>query len=157
MTDGPGIAPAPALAPLVKTITVRRTPAEAFEIFTAGLARWWPLDRFSIHQADTATCAIEPRLGGRIFETAKNGEEATWGTILAWEPPGRFVTTWHPGQPADTAQEVELRFEPVDGGTRVTLEHRGWAGLGARAGETRRNYDGGWATVFDVCYREACS
>jgi uncharacterized protein YndB with AHSA1/START domain len=145
------------LAPIVKTIEVRRTPAEAFEIFTAGLARWWPVDRFSIHQAATATCAVEPRVGGRIFETAKNGEESTWGTVLAWEPPARLLMTWHPGQPVESAQEVELRFEPVPEGTRVTLEHRGWAKAGARGEEMRRNYDGGWATVFEVCYREACS
>jgi hypothetical protein len=24
---------------------------------------------------------------------------------------------------------VSLRFEPVEGGTRVTLEHRGWAAI----------------------------
>lgn len=147
----------PALAPLVKTITVRRTPAEAFEIFTAGFGRWWPVDRYSLHQAETATCAIEPRVGGRVFETAKDGTEAPWGTVLAWEPPSRFVMSWHPGHPAETAQEVELRFDPVPGGTRVTLEHRGWAKLGAAAEESRRNYDGGWAHVFDVAYREACA
>jgi len=145
------------LAPLVKTITVRRTPAEAFEIFTAGLARWWPFDRFSIHQADTATCAIEPRVGGRVYEVAKSGEEAPWGTVLAWEPPDRLVMAWHPGHPASSAQEVEVRFEAVAEGTRVTLEHRGWAKLGAEAEETRKSYENGWAVVFDVRFREACS
>jgi uncharacterized protein YndB with AHSA1/START domain len=144
------------LAPLVKTITVRRTPAEAFEIFTAGLARWWPFDRFSLHQAGTASCAIEPRVGGRVYETAGSGEEAPWGTVIAWDPPGRFAMTWHPGRPASTAQEVEVRFEPVAEGTLVTLEHRGWAKLGAEAEETRKSYEDGWAFVFDVRYREAC-
>jgi hypothetical protein len=144
-------------APLVKSITVRRTPAEAFEIFTAGLARWWPFDRYSLHQAETRTCALEPRVGGRVYETARDGEESTWGTVQVWEPPDRFVMTWHPGRPADSAQEVEVRFDPVTGGTRVTLEHRGWAKLGAEAEESRRNYEGGWAFVFDVRYLEACA
>jgi uncharacterized protein YndB with AHSA1/START domain len=157
MTDASGIAPAPALAPIVKTITVRRPPAEAFELFTAGLARWWPFDRYSLHQAETATCAMEPRAGGRIWETARNGEEATWGTVLAWEPPSRFVMAWHPGRPAEAAQEVELTFEPVPEGTRVTLEHRDWAKLGAEAVEMRGNYLNGWAYVFDVRYAEACA
>jgi hypothetical protein len=148
---------APYLAPLVKSITVRRPPAEAFEIFTAKLASWWPFDRFSIHQAETATCVIEPRVGGRIFETARSGAEATWGSVLAWEPPGRFVMTWHPGREADTAQEVEVRFVAVPEGTRVELEHRGWAKLGADAEKTRGSYEGGWAYVFDVRYKEACA
>jgi uncharacterized protein YndB with AHSA1/START domain len=145
------------LAPIVKTITVRRTPAEAFEIFTAGLARWWPYTQFSIHQAETATCAIEPRVGGRVFETSKDGEEAEWGTVLAWDPPGRLVLHWGPGQPVERRQEVEVRFDAVGEGTRVTLEHRNWAKLGDKAEEARRNYDGGWATVFESCFRDACS
>ena len=39
--------------------------------------------------------------------------------ITAWEPPARLVFVDH----RDT--EVEVRFEAIDGGTRVTLEHRG--------------------------------
>jgi SAM-dependent methyltransferase len=30
---------------------------------------------------------------------------------------------------SDEVTDVEVRLEPVDGGTRVTLEHRGWGGL----------------------------
>ena len=148
---------APYLEPLCRSVTVRRTPAEAFEIFTARLADWWPYAKFSIHQENTETCAMEPRVGGQIYEVSKAGERALWGTVLAWEPPGRMVMSWHPGHAPDTAQEVELRFIPVEGGTRVELEHRGWTALGAEAEEARKNYEGGWAFVFEVRYLEACS
>jgi uncharacterized protein YndB with AHSA1/START domain len=51
--------------------------------------------------------------------------------VLAWEPGRRLVFEWRgksfaPGE----RTEVEVRFEPVEGGTRVTLEHRGWEALG---------------------------
>ena len=48
-----------------------------------------------------------------------------------------MILEWHPAdwQPEETT-EVELSFEPIDTGARVTLEHRGWGGLlGDRGGE----------------------
>jgi hypothetical protein len=78
--------------------------------------------------------------------------------VLAWEPPKRFVMTWHPGREADGAQELELRFAAVPGGTRVELEHRGWQALGERARETRDAYDDdarGWPSVL-ARYQQAC-
>jgi uncharacterized protein YndB with AHSA1/START domain len=136
---------------------VRRTPVEAFEIFTGRFGTWWPRDRFSIHLSASAGCGIEPRIGGAVFEIAGDGAREVWGTVIAWDPPRRFVMTWHPGRAASTAQEVEVRFVAVPGGTRVELEHRGWAKLGAEAAATRTSYDNGWAVVFDRCYAEACS
>lgn len=147
----------PYLEPLRKSVVVRRTPAEAFEIFTARLSAWWPTHRFSIHQAEVATCGIEPRVGGEVFEVAKSGARERWGTVLAWDPPKGFAMTWHPGRTADTAQEVEVRFVAVADGTRVDLEHRGWTVLGDEAEETRKGYDQGWVMVFERCYVEACS
>jgi uncharacterized protein YndB with AHSA1/START domain len=147
----------PYLEPLRKSVVVARAPAEAFEIFTARLASWWPLARFSIHQAEAATCGIEPRVGGEVYELAQDGRRAVWGTVTAWDPPRGFVMTWHPGRDPRTAQEVELRFLPEGEGTRVELEHRGWAKLGAQARETRRGYEDGWAHVFEVRFVEACS
>jgi uncharacterized protein YndB with AHSA1/START domain len=147
----------PYLEPLRKEVVVRRTPQEAFEVFTTKLASWWPLHMFSIYQADAVTCGIEPRVGGDVFEVGKDGARGLWGTVLLWEPPHRFAMTWHPGHDPATAQEVEVRFTAIPDGTRVELTHRGWAKLGAAAKETREVYEGGWATVFDVCFVEACS
>jgi uncharacterized protein YndB with AHSA1/START domain len=147
----------PFVEPIRKSVVVRRKPEEAFEIFTARLASWWPYTQFSIHQGETATCAIEPRVGGEVYEVSKGGERATWGRILEWEPPRRFAMSWHPGVSPDAAQVVELRFTAVAEGTRVDLEHRDWTRLGADAAEARKNYDGGWATVFEQCYLEACA
>jgi len=147
----------PYVTPLRKSIVVRRPPAEAFEIFTARLSRWWPLSKFSIHQAEAVSCVVEPRVGGAVYEVARNGDRGIWGTVLAWDPPGRFVMTWHPGRPADSAQEVEVRFVAVREGTRVELEHRGWTALGPAAGEARTGYDEGWGIVLGTHYAEACA
>lgn len=149
--------PTEILAPVRKVVEVSRPPAEAFAVFTERIAAWWPLAKgYSVYGAESAGCRIEPRVGGAVSERAKDGRTSVWGTVLVWDPPHRFVMTWHPGRGADTAQEVEVRFVPTDGGTRVELEHRGWETLGAEAAQTRAQYDGGWAVVFDIHFKEAC-
>jgi hypothetical protein len=42
----------------------------------------------------------------------------------------RVVLTWRPTSfAADQETEVHVRFEPVDGVTRVVVEHLGWDGI----------------------------
>ena len=147
----------PYLEPVRKAVTVRRTPREAFEVFTAGFGTWWPYRKFSIHQDQTATCVIEPVVGGAIYEIALDGQRAPWGRVLAWEPGERFVMSWHPGHDAAEAQEVEIRFIPEGAGTRVELEHRDWAKLGEKAAAAPEGYNEGWVYVFETCFKEACS
>ena len=33
------------LAPLVKTVEVRRSPADAFRLFTEEMSAWWPMKK----------------------------------------------------------------------------------------------------------------
>ena len=95
-------------------------------------------------------------MGGAVWEETTAGVRHVWGTILAWEPPARLVFTWHPGREASLAQEVEVGFAAVDGGTRVTLEHRGWEVLGPAAEETRGGYVTGWDEVFVRRFGDRC-
>lgn len=147
---------APYLEPLRKSVTVLRSPAEAFEIFTSGIGRWWPLAQYSVFGSQARTCGIDPVVGGEIYEVRDDGQRCTWGRVLAWEPPHRFVVTWHPGREEDTAQEVEVRFVAEGAATRVELEHRGWAKLGDQAAERRGGYAEGWDAVLGHHYRSAC-
>ena len=58
--------------PIIKTVTVRAAPARAFALFADDFARWWPLARTHTGP-DPVDCAIEPRVGGRVFERAAVG------------------------------------------------------------------------------------
>jgi len=146
----------PYLEPLRKSVTVSCSVEHAFEVFTGRISSWWPLGQYSIGQEQARDCAIVPRVGGEIYEVDERGERSPWGRVLAWDPPRRFAMTWHPGREADTAQEVEVRFEATPEGAKVELEHRNWAVLGDRARETREGYDSGWAHVFGECFVAAC-
>ena len=139
-------------APVTKSVSVNRTPEEAFRIYTEGIATWWPLDTHS-PSGKAETVVIEPREGGRVYERTTDGEEVEWGEILVWDPPRRLVHSWHLGR--QEATEVELRFSPEGEGTLVKLVHRGWESHGEYAAAVRASYDSGWDYVFGERYGSA--
>ena len=84
-------------------------PPVAFEILVEELAAG--LARLGFR--------FEPGAGGRIAQG-----QATVARVVAWEPGARILLEWQrpdwqPGEPT----HVELRFDPVEPGTRLTLEH----------------------------------
>ena len=97
--------------PIVKNVTVRCAPARAFALFAGDFGRWWPVSQ--VHTGpDPADCAIEPRVGGRVFERAADGRETAWGTVLAYDPPHRLAFSWIVELPAGMEQLVEIRAAP---------------------------------------------
>ena len=138
-----------ALGPVEKSIVVGTDVERAFRRFTREIGQWWPLESHSVGGARAVAAVLEEGVGGRVHERLEDGTEHEWGRILTWEPPHRFVMTWHPGRAPSTAQELEVRFsaEP-GGGTRLDLTHRGWERLGEEAAEGRRPYGPGWDAVL---------
>lgn len=131
--------------PIVHSVWVDCPVEEAFRFFTEGFAEWWPLPDGSAEGADAGRCGLEPWPGGRIYERAENGAEREWGSIVAWDPPGRLEFTWRPGREEDYGETVEVTFQVEADGTRVTLLHQGWQ----RAGEP------GWNTILNHAFAAA--
>jgi hypothetical protein len=134
--------------PVRKTVHVELELEEAFALFWDRIGTWWPTRTHSIHGDEVAEIVVEGRAGGRIVERSRDGEEAEWARILAWERPGRVVLEWKVDPTAPAPTEVEVRFAQGDGVTRVELVHRGWERLGDAADETRASYDSGWESVL---------
>lgn len=141
-------------SPVRRTVTVKAAPQRAFDVFTAGFSRWWPKGQ-SIGRVAQKTATIEPRPGGRWYETGEDGSECLWGDVIAWEPPQRIVLAWRIG--ADwkydpkLLTEVEVRFVPLaGGGTLVELEHRLLENMGERAEATAAmlGSEGGWGGIL---------
>jgi len=148
------------IQPVVKAVTVACTQEEAFRYFNGDISMWWPVATQSVvayaseFKDRPATVIFEPRVGGRIFERARSGEEHVWGSVLAWGPPTRVVFSFHPGRDDKEAQTVEVTFSPAPEGARVVLTHSGWEKLGANAQKARDSYNQGWEVVFVTAYRE---
>jgi uncharacterized protein YndB with AHSA1/START domain len=148
------------IEPVVKKVTVACTPEEAFQYFTADLSMWWPVATHSVvaHASEfkdkPAVVIFEPRVGGRIFERTRSGEEHVWGIVLAWKRPARVMFSFHPGRDNKEAQTVEVTFSPAPEGARVVLTHSGWEKLTGNAQQTRDSYNQGWEGVFVTGYQQ---
>jgi uncharacterized protein YndB with AHSA1/START domain len=139
----------PFLEPIRKSVEVPLPPTAAFAVFTEDISRWWPLGKtYAVFGDDSSECGIQPFVGGEIFELSAKGERSVWGRVLAWDPGRLLRFSWFPGRSEDTAQTVEIVFNPVSAGTRVDLEHRDWQKLGERAAEVRSGYGAGWDEVL---------
>jgi hypothetical protein len=144
------------IAPVRKSIVVQATRERAFEVFTAGIDRWWPKS-LGIGATPIRESIIEPFVGGRWYTACEDGSEVVVGHVGVWQPPERFVVTWEisaawkPDARAAFASEVEVRFlADMPGRTRVELEHRNFERMGGAAGETMRNsVDGGWPKILE--------
>ena len=102
------------------TIDIAAAPDAVFELFTTeqGLVRW---------MASEATIDLRP--GGRWRWVHDNGD-ASAGEYLEIEPPDRLAFTygWESGPLDDVppgSTRVDVSFEPIPVGTRVTIVHAG--------------------------------
>jgi len=138
------------LPPIRRSVIVSWDQAAAFRRFTQEFATWWPWRTHSIGGARVRRVVFECRPGGLIYEEHMDGRRFQWGVVRDFEPPRRVSFSWHPSRDASTAQEVELRFVPFAGGTRVDLVSDKWENWGRNAHRARKGYDLGWAYVLNV-------
>ncbi len=144
------------IAPVHKDILVQAPAGRAFEIFTAEIDRWWPKTH-GIGEARLRRSVIEPFVGGRWFSICEDESEVTIGHMLAWEP-GRLLAftweisaQWKPDPRRSAASEVEIRFQPQGGATRVEVEHRNFERMGLPGGEIMRaGVEEGWPGLLQL-------
>jgi len=140
--------------PIRKQVTVQASPEKAFEVFTDGIGRWWNPE-YSIGKEPYATTVIEPRAGGRWYESGESGGECEWGRVLVWQPPLRVVLDWQINGSwqfdVNVHTELEVCFVADGEQTRVELEHRGLDALGTEGAMMRGIFDSpaGWVGLLD--------
>ena len=151
-------APTGTLEPVVKSIRVRADAAKAFRVFTTEMDSWWPRTHH-IGKSPIKRVVVEGLAGGSIYTEQEDGTDCPWGSVLAWEPPLRFVMAWqiNPSWQFEPdlsrCSEVEVTFTPVDDGTTlVELVHRGLELHGGGCEKMREmvNSDGGWGTLLGM-------
>jgi uncharacterized protein YndB with AHSA1/START domain len=143
---------------VAKSVTVNAPIEKAFDVFTRGIATWWPSEHH-ILQAELAEMVFEPRVGGHIVDRGVDGSECRWARVLAYDPPRRVVFSWDINLQwqietnPDKTSEIEVRFTPEGPGrTRVDLTHRnlarhgdGWEGM-----RDAVDSGGGWQRGLDA-------
>jgi uncharacterized protein YndB with AHSA1/START domain len=125
------------------TIHVAIDPDSAFEVFTDEIDAWYKRGPHNFFDSERCVgIRFEPFVGGRLIEVydRDTGEGRTMARVDVWEPGKRLVFV----DGRDT--EADVTFEPSDGGTRVTLEHRGLDRLAPEDAEHHARF--GWQLVF---------
>jgi len=145
-------------AAITTSVEVPVTPAQAFELWTDGINRWWRKGTYYWNDRHRARgLRFEPYPGGRFIEVydETTGEGLEIGRISVWEPGRRLVYSWREaGWRPEEKTEVEVVFEPTAaGGTRVTVTHSGWETVSDSA-RRREGYDHGHKELLGW-YREA--
>jgi hypothetical protein len=108
---------------IVRSVDVPVEPAEAFRTFTEEIDEWYERGPYAINDPERAI-AIRFE-NGRLLEVYEDGAYEI-GRVTSWEPGARVAYTYRNVHlPPTLETEVEVRFEQIDAGTRVTLEHRG--------------------------------
>ncbi|HEY6410937.1 MAG TPA: methyltransferase domain-containing protein [Ktedonobacteraceae bacterium] len=96
-----------------------------------------PARAFDVFIEELATALVQAGMG---LEVGPNGRvvqgELEVGRIVEWLPGELIRLQWHQADwKTEEVTEIEMQIEPVDGGARVTLSHRGWGGLIGDPGE----------------------
>jgi uncharacterized protein YndB with AHSA1/START domain len=147
-------------APVRKSIFVNAPQRHAFEVFTAGIGRWWPKTH-KTGPTDLDRPIIEPKEGGRWYELEVDGTECEIGKVAVWDPPSRLVLIWQLTPEftydPDLITEVEVLFMPEGDGTRVELEHRDLERMGEKAEAMRETISGpgGWPALLELFATES--
>lgn len=137
------------IAPVRRSARVKAPIAHAFETFTAGLGRWWPVASHNISRKNLARVVMETRLGGRRLEIADDGTACVVGTIVVRNPPHRFAMLWQINArwQADPAMksEVDVRLAAAaPDATLVELVDHKFETMGTDDGASlRKDVDGG--------------
>ena len=99
-------------ADLVASIEVPLKPRRAFEGFVEDLSTGLTLRGLR----------FVPGPRGQVIQAGR-----TVGRVRGWEPGTRILLEWHAieWEPARTAS-LEIRFEPIRPGTRISLRYLGW-------------------------------
>ncbi|MEX0627570.1 MAG: SRPBCC family protein [Cucumibacter sp.] len=148
-------------APVKRTVRVKASPSRAFEVFAAGMGKWWP-KRHAIGASPLADVIVEPRAGGRFYERGEDGCECEWGRVIAYEPGKRVALGWQLDadwrHDPDFEVEIEVTFKAEGKATLVSLEHRNLERYGERAEEAAASLggDSGWTGLL-ASYAEAVS
>ncbi len=76
------------------SIEVNASAARAFEVFTRDFGAFKPPEH-NLLAVPIAETVVETRVGGHIIDRGADGSECPWATVLAYEPPDRFVFSWN--------------------------------------------------------------
>lgn len=130
---------------ILATVDIAVPPERVFRALTSAdeVPLWWGDD--AVYRTKTWTSDL--RVGGkwRAEGVGSDGKPfSVEGEFLELDPPHKIVQTWNPDWDRGETTTLTYRIAPVEGGSRLTVRHTGFAG---RA-ETCARHGQGWELVL---------
>lgn len=108
---------------VIRTIEIAAPPGVVWKWFASqeALRQWWAIPDLE----------IDLTIGGAFSMTAQDGRTRVSGRVLELNPERRLVLSWFQ-EHSEWMHPARLLFtlDPIDSGTRVSLQHDGFAGIG---------------------------
>jgi uncharacterized protein YndB with AHSA1/START domain len=130
---------------ITEQFDIKATPARVFMALTRQVASWWGAPYLYTKLAKGLT--LEPRLGGRFYETWGTGQGRLWGTVTQIRKNEWLEITGNLGMKGAVQGTICFTLEPKGDHTVVTLIHHA---IGQISEETRSGYTIGWKDLLGV-------
>jgi len=127
---------------IVKTLLLKAPPEHVWKFLTDKhkLALWFYEAVDSLDKTGPYTL-LTNSLG-------KEGERICWGNVLESDPPKRLVHTFTHDHLNGLETTCSWTLKPVDEGTVLTLEHKGFENVPSDTFKTAADHDEGWDEHF---------
>jgi uncharacterized protein YndB with AHSA1/START domain len=130
---------------ILANVEIAAAPERVFAALTQAehVTRWWG----SAETYRTTEWSADLRVGGRWRGAGRGADGAAFsveGEFLEVDPPRKLVQTWRAAWDGDQVTTLTYRLDAIDGGTRVTVRHEGFAGRP----ESCANHTSGWEGVL---------
>jgi uncharacterized protein YndB with AHSA1/START domain len=131
---------------IVGIVEIAAPVERVFRALTDGdeITKWWG----SPELYRTTGWVADLRPGGHWRASGVGADGASFhveGDYREVDPPHRLVHTWKAPWDGDNETTVSYKLEAIEGGTRVTLRHEGFAGRV----DSCRGHAAGWERVLD--------
>lgn len=130
---------------ILATVEIAVPPSRVFEALTREdeITRWWG----SSDTYQTTEWVSDLRVGGAWRAGGKSADGSAFsvrGEFLEVDPPRTLAFTWAADWDGGRVTTVRYRLDPIEGGTRLTLRHDGFAGRP----ESCQGHAEGWERVL---------
>lgn len=129
---------------ILASVEIAAPPERVFRAVSSDdITRWWG----SADMYRTTKWSGDLRVGGAWVAEgvgADGTEFSVRGEYVEIDPPRKLVQTWRAAWDGDHTTTITYRFEPIEGGTRVTVRHEGFA----ERFDSCRGHANGWERVL---------
>jgi uncharacterized protein YndB with AHSA1/START domain len=130
---------------ILASVEIAAPPERVFRaLSTDEITKWW--GSAELYRTTSFTADLRP--GGQWRSDGVGADGAPFfveGEFREIDPPRKLVQTWKAAWDGGNETTITYRLEPIEGGTRLTLRHEGFAGRASSCS----GHSEGWVRVLD--------